>query len=143
MTDPSHAQASETAAADSHADTLAQRYGAKPVRQRALSTRMWVLLAACVTVVAGGVCGGGGEFVSPGVGAGAGSGLGSGLTSTLGPGFAAGAGARASCIFTIAVNTGLLPDSALADEGAHLVFDSMQELSKALPILRTHWTLPV
>ena len=53
MTDPSHAQASETAAADSHADTLAQRYGAKPVRQRALSTRMWVLLAACVTVVAG------------------------------------------------------------------------------------------
>lgn len=53
MTDPSHTQASETAATGSHADTLAQRYGAKPVRQRALSTRMWVLLAACVTVVAG------------------------------------------------------------------------------------------
>ena len=53
MTDPSHTQASETAAANSHANALAQRYGAKPVRQRALSTRMWVLLAACVTVVAG------------------------------------------------------------------------------------------
>ena len=53
MTDPSHTQASESAAANSHANALAQRYGAKPVRQRALSTRMWVLLAACVTVVAG------------------------------------------------------------------------------------------
>ena len=53
MTDPSHTQASESAAADSHADALAQRYGAKPVRQRALSTRMWVLLAACITVVVG------------------------------------------------------------------------------------------
>lgn len=51
--------------------------------------------------------------------------------------------AVAAGIFTIAVNTGLLPDSALADEGAHLVFDSMQELSEALPILRAHWTLPV
>ena len=53
MTDPSHTQASETAATGSHADTLAQRYGAKPVRQRALSPRLWVRLAACVTVVAG------------------------------------------------------------------------------------------
>ena len=47
--------------------------------------------------------------------------------------------AVAAGIFTIAVNTGLLPDSALTDEGAHLVFDSMRELAEALPILRTHW----
>ena len=47
--------------------------------------------------------------------------------------------AVAAGIFTIAVNTGLLPDSVLADEGAHLVFDSMRELAEALPILRTHW----
>ena len=47
--------------------------------------------------------------------------------------------AVAAGIFTIAVNTGLLPDSALSDEGADLVFDSMKELAEALPILRELW----
>lgn len=36
----------------------------------------------------------------------------------------------AAGIFTIAVNTGPLPDSALLDEGANLLFGSMQELSE-------------
>lgn len=35
----------------------------------------------------------------------------------------------AAGIFTIAVNTGPLPDSALLDEGANILFNSMQELS--------------
>ena len=43
-------------------------------------------------------------------------------------------------IFTIAVNTGLLPDSALSDEGADLVFGSMPELAEALPHLLTLWS---
>ena len=41
------------------------------------------------------------------------------------------------------MNTGLLPDSALTDEGAHLVFDSMREIAESLPILRTHWDQPL
>ncbi len=39
--------------------------------------------------------------------------------------------AKAAGIFTIAVNTGPLPDSALADEGADLLFPSMQALCDA------------
>lgn len=35
----------------------------------------------------------------------------------------------AAGIFTVAVNTGPLPDSALMDEGANLLFSSMKELS--------------
>ena len=42
----------------------------------------------------------------------------------------------AAGIFTIAVNTGPLPDSALLDEGANLLFGSMQELSKKWDNLR-------
>lgn len=48
--------------------------------------------------------------------------------------------AVAAGIFTIAVNTGLLPDEALLDQGAHLLFHSMGELADALPQLRTAWT---
>ncbi len=48
--------------------------------------------------------------------------------------------AVAAGIFTIAVNTGLLPDSALTDRGAHLVFPSMKALAEALPELRRRWT---
>ena len=36
----------------------------------------------------------------------------------------------ASGVLTIAVNTGPLPDSALYDAGAHLLFHSMEELSE-------------
>jgi beta-phosphoglucomutase-like phosphatase (HAD superfamily) len=36
--------------------------------------------------------------------------------------------AKAAGIFTVAVNTGPLPDSALTDEGADLLFPSMQAL---------------
>ena len=39
--------------------------------------------------------------------------------------------AVAAGVFTIAVNTGPLPDSALLDEGANLLFPSMQALSDA------------
>lgn len=40
-------------------------------------------------------------------------------------------------IFTIAVNTGPLPDSVLADAGASVVFDSMETLLERMPeILR-------
>ncbi len=39
--------------------------------------------------------------------------------------------AKAAGIFTIAVNTGPLPDSALLDEGADLLYPSMQALSDA------------
>ena len=39
--------------------------------------------------------------------------------------------AKAAGIFTIAVNTGPLPDSALLDEGADMLFPSMQALSDA------------
>ncbi len=38
------------------------------------------------------------------------------------------AGVASGC-FTIAVNTGPLPDSALLDAGAHLLFNSMEELA--------------
>ncbi|MDY3090914.1 MAG: HAD-IA family hydrolase [Porphyromonas sp.] len=37
--------------------------------------------------------------------------------------------------FTIAVNTGPLPDAVLANEGAHLVFSDMSELCQALPLI--------
>lgn len=39
--------------------------------------------------------------------------------------------------FTVAVNTGPLPDEALADEGADLVLHSMDELRRLLPALLT------
>lgn len=39
--------------------------------------------------------------------------------------------AKAAGIFTVAVNTGPLPDSALLDEGADLLYPSMQALSDA------------
>lgn len=39
--------------------------------------------------------------------------------------------AKAAGIFTVAVNTGPLPDSALLDEGADMLFSSMQALSNA------------
>ena len=42
----------------------------------------------------------------------------------------------AAGIFTIAVNTGPLPNSALLDEGANLLFSSMQELSDNWNVLR-------
>lgn len=42
----------------------------------------------------------------------------------------------AAGIFTLAVNTGPLPDSALLDEGANLLFGSMQELSEKWDNLR-------
>ena len=42
----------------------------------------------------------------------------------------------AAGIFTIAVNTGPLPDSALLDEGANLLFGSMLELSEKWDNLR-------
>ena len=45
-------------------------------------------------------------------------------------GVQAGAAAR---IFTIAVNTGILPDSQLWESGANLVFPNMMSLGKALP----------
>ena len=38
--------------------------------------------------------------------------------------------AVAAGIFTIAVNTGPLPESALLDEGANLLFPSMQALAE-------------
>ena len=39
--------------------------------------------------------------------------------------------AKAAGIFTVAVNTGPLPDGALLDEGADLLYPSMQTLSDA------------
>jgi len=42
----------------------------------------------------------------------------------------------AAGIFTIAVNTGPLPDSALKDEGANIVFPSMQALANAFPNIK-------
>lgn len=47
--------------------------------------------------------------------------------------------AKAAGIFTIAVNTGPLPDSALTDEGADLLFPSMQALSDAWAGLAATW----
>jgi beta-phosphoglucomutase-like phosphatase (HAD superfamily) len=44
------------------------------------------------------------------------------------------AGVASGC-FTIAVNTGPLPDSALLDSGADLLFHSMQELADNWPLL--------
>lgn len=41
----------------------------------------------------------------------------------------------ASGVFTIAVNTGPLPDSVLIDQGANLLFDSMQHLADSWQLL--------
>lgn len=43
--------------------------------------------------------------------------------------------ARAAGVFTIGVNTGPLPDAALLDAGANLLFPSMTALADALPAL--------
>ena len=48
----------------------------------------------------------------------------------------------AAGIFTIAVNTGPLPDSALLDEGANLLFGSMQELSDIFHIFHNSLETP-
>ena len=48
------------------------------------------------------------------------------------------AAVAAQC-FTIAVNTGPLPDSVLADEGACLVFPSMEALSRQWEALHKEW----
>lgn len=42
----------------------------------------------------------------------------------------------AAGVFTIAANTGPLPDSALLDEGVNLIFPSMQAFSEAWPTLQ-------
>ena len=47
----------------------------------------------------------------------------------------------AAGIFTIAVNTGPLPESALLDEGANLLFPSMQAFAGAWPQLRNFFAL--
>ena len=47
----------------------------------------------------------------------------------------------AAGIFTIAVNTGPLPESALLDEGANLLFPSMQAFAEAWPQLRNFFAL--
>ena len=47
----------------------------------------------------------------------------------------------AAGIFTIAVNTGPLPESALLDEGANLLFPSMQTFAEAWPQLRNFFAL--
>ncbi|WP_306305508.1 hypothetical protein [Porphyromonas macacae] len=39
-------------------------------------------------------------------------------------------------IFTVAVNTGPLPDAVLYEEGAGVVFDDMSQLLAALPHIR-------
>ena len=46
--------------------------------------------------------------------------------------------AVAACCFTIAVNTGPLPDQALSDEGASLVFPQMTALSEQWQALLAH-----
>lgn len=52
--------------------------------------------------------------------------------------------AVAAGIFTIAVNTGPLPDSILTNAGASIVFHSMEELLEALPeILRLSRTITI
>ncbi len=52
--------------------------------------------------------------------------------------------AVAAGIFTIAVNTGPLPDTILSDAGASLVFDSMTTLRAELPgILRLAETISI
>ena len=49
--------------------------------------------------------------------------------------------AVAAGIFTIAVNTGPLPESALLDEGANILFSSMQAFAEAWPQLRNFFAL--
>ena len=43
--------------------------------------------------------------------------------------------AVAASIFTVAVNTGPLPNEMLADEGANLIFDRMTDFDKVFPNL--------
>lgn len=45
----------------------------------------------------------------------------------------------AAGIFTLAVNTGPLPESALTDEGANLLFKNMTELAESFNTLKTEW----
>ena len=49
--------------------------------------------------------------------------------------------AKAAGIFTIAVNTGPLPDNVLTDEGADLLFPSMQALSDGWKELSTSFIM--
>lgn len=51
-------------------------------------------------------------------------------------------GVRASVaarIFTVAVNTGPLPESALLDEGANLLYPSMQAFSDSFKLFKEQW----
>lgn len=51
-------------------------------------------------------------------------------------------GVRASVaarIFTVAVNTGPLPESALLDEGANLLYPSMQAFSDSFKVFKEQW----
>ena len=50
--------------------------------------------------------------------------------------------AVAADIFTVAVNTGPLPDSVLTDAGANLLFSSMNELSQSWESLRESFGTP-
>ena len=45
----------------------------------------------------------------------------------------------AAGIFTIAVNTGPLPEKVLTDEGANVLFDSMTALAQNFNTLNTEW----
>ena len=47
--------------------------------------------------------------------------------------------AVAAKIFTVAVNTGPLPDSMLAKEGADIIFDKMTELRDAWELFSSNW----
>jgi HAD superfamily hydrolase (TIGR01509 family) len=47
--------------------------------------------------------------------------------------------AVAANIFTVAVNTGPLPDNVLTDAGANILFDSMDDLAKAMPTIIAAW----
>lgn len=47
--------------------------------------------------------------------------------------------AVAADIFTVAVNTGPLPDNVLTDAGANILFDSMDDLAKAMPTIIAAW----
>ena len=45
----------------------------------------------------------------------------------------------AAGIFTLAVNTGPLPENALTDEGANLLFKNTTELAESFNTLKTEW----
>lgn len=47
----------------------------------------------------------------------------------------------AAGVFTVAVNTGPLPDSMLSDEGASIIFDSMPRFRDNWKTLKTSWSM--